>query len=147
MDYGLGYTRNINSTFTFNLFADWKYNFNQMTMFVQIFDDDGAYSIYYLAQPINVIPDLTNLTATMENLISNEPTFKSNKILNEGSFVSSIQEIQKMSSLLSYESLLDRASLILTGNAPIFPQTFDPVIYFSGLKTVKLYIYPIFYGR
>ncbi len=143
MDYGLGFTRNINSAFNFNLFADWKYNLYQMTIYVQIFDDDGAYAIFYLAQPINVIPDLTNLTATMENLISNEPTFKSNTILNEGSFVSSIQEIQKISSLLNYESLLDRASLILTGNAPIFPQTFDRVIDFSRLKTVLLYIYHI----
>jgi hypothetical protein len=72
----------------------------------------------------------------MNDLIEENPLLDSNIILNEGIFVNSIQEIQRITSLLNDESISDKLGLILKGDAPIFPQTYGPLCNYSGVIPV-----------
>jgi hypothetical protein len=108
-----------------------------LKVYVQIYDDDKAFAIYEIPQPITVLPNFSNLQTTIDQLISKNPLFSTNIILNEGSYLLSIQEIQRISSLLNEQSLSDKFGLILNGNAPFFPQTFGPLSNYSGVFPVK----------
>jgi hypothetical protein len=132
----LGFNLRLNETFDVKLFAGAVYNSNQMNLYVQVYDNDGAFSIYSLAQPITIYPNMTNLTSIMNDLIADNPLFDTNIILNEGSVKESIQEIQRISSLLNYQSLSDKLGLILIGDAPLFPQTYGPLWNYSGVISV-----------
>jgi hypothetical protein len=134
----LGYNKLTNETFEVKLFAGAIYNSNQINFYVQVYDNDGALTIYEIPQPITVSPNETNLTSLMNDLITENPLLDSNKILNEGHFVNSIQEIQRISSLLNDESLSDKLGLILKGDAPIFPQTYGPLWNYSGVIPVNI---------
>ena len=139
VEHGLGYNM-INEKFVAKLFAGAIYNSNQMNLYVQVYDNDGAFTIYEMPQPIAIYPNETNLTSLMNDLITENPLLDSNVILNEGTFVKSIQEIQRISSLLNDESLSDKLGLILKGDAPIFPQTYGPLWNYSGVLPVRLEI-------
>jgi hypothetical protein len=134
----LGYNIKINETFVAKLFAGAIYNSNQMNLYVQVFDNDGAFTIYEMPQPIAIYHDETNLTSLMNDLITENPLLDSNVILNEGTFVKSMQEMQRISSLLNDESLSDKLGLILKGDAPIFPQTYGPLWKYSGVIPVNI---------
>jgi hypothetical protein len=135
VEYGLGYMNKLNETFDGKIFAGAIYNSNQINFYVQVYDNDGAFTIYEIPQPITIYPNETNLTS-LNDLITENPLLDSNVILNEGTFVYSIQEIQRISSLLNDESLSDKLGLILKGDAPIFPQTFGPLWNYSGVLPV-----------
>jgi len=126
----------INETFVAKLFAGAVYNSNQMNLYIQVYDNDGAFTIYNLPQLITFYSDETNLISIMNDLIEENPLLDSNIILNEGIFVNSIQEIQRISSLLNDESISDKLGLILKGDAPIFPQTYGPLWNYSGVIPV-----------
>ena len=64
-----------------------------------------------MAPPVRVVPDVAYLENVIEKIISGDPYFSSNIILNEGAFVQSIQELQSISSLLNEQSLSDKAGL------------------------------------
>ena len=134
----MGYNKQINETFEVKLFAGAIYNSHQMNFYVQVYDNDGAFTIYEISQSINVYPHETNLTSLMNDLITENPSFGSNINLYEGSFLKSIQEIQRISSLLNDQSLSDKLGLILKGDAPIFPQTYGPLWNYSGVMPVIL---------
>jgi hypothetical protein len=136
----LGYNKQINNPFDVKLFAGAIYNANQMNLYVQVYDNNGAFTIYELPQSITIYQNQTNLTSFMNDLITGNPLFDSNIILNEGSFIKSIQEIQRMSSLLNDQSLSDKLGLILKGDAPIFPQTYGPLWNYSLVAPVILEI-------
>jgi hypothetical protein len=133
----LGYTTKLDEKFDVKIFAGAIYNSNKMNFYVQVYDNDGAFTVFNSSQSIIVALDDTNFTLTINNMISENPNFESNVILNEGSFLASIQEIQRISSLLNYQSQSDKLGLILHGNAPIFPQTFGPLSNYSGVIPVK----------
>ncbi len=114
-----------------------------MIVYIQIYDNDKAFAVCEISQPITVVPDFPNLQTTIEQLILQSPHFRTNIILNEGSYLSSIQEIQRISSLLNEQSLSDKLGLILNGSAPMFPQTFGPLSSYSGVKPVTINL--IFY--
>jgi hypothetical protein len=132
----LGYNRKINETFNVNIFAGAIYNSNQMNLYVQVSDNDGAFTIYEIPETITVYPHKTNLTSIMHDLLTENPLADTNIILNEGSFIKSIQEIQRISCLLNDQSLSDKLGLILKGYAPIFPQTYSPLWNYSGVIPV-----------
>jgi hypothetical protein len=134
----LGYNKQINQTFEVKLFAGAVYNSNQMNLYVQVYDNDGAFTIYEIPHCITVYPHESNLTSLMNDLITENPSFDSNIILYAGSFKESIQEIQRISSLLNDDSISDKLGLILKGDAPIFPQTYGPLWNYSGVKPVIL---------
>ena len=136
----MGYNSRLNETFDVKLFAGAIYNSNQMNLYVQVYDNDGAFTIYEMPQPIAIYPNETNLTSLMNDLITENPSFESNINLYEGSFLKSIQEIQRISSLLNDQSLSDKLGLILKGDAPIFPQTYGPLWNYSGVLPVRLEI-------
>ena len=137
IDYGLGFNSNINTTFALKMFPGAIYDSNQMKIYVQIYDNDGAFTIYDLPQFITVYPDKTNFTARINSLISEDPFFETNIILNEGSSVKSIQEVQRVSSLLNDQSLSDKLGLISKTNAPLFTQMYGPLWNYSGVFPVN----------
>jgi hypothetical protein len=109
-----------------------------MNLYVQIYDSYGAFTIYEIPQSITVYPHETNLTSLMNDLITEDPSSDSILIIYEGSFKERSQEIQRISSLLNYQSLSDKLGLILKGDAPIFPQTYGPLWNYSGVIAVIL---------
>jgi len=114
------------------------YASNQAKIYVQIYDDDEAFAVYEIQNPITIFADRTNFTDTMSKLISNDPKFETNQILKEGSYLSSLQEIQTISSLLNDQSLGDKFGLIKSeGNSSLFPQTFGVLYTYSQNRTVR----------
>ena len=59
-----------------------------------------------------------------------------NIILNEGSNMPSLEEIQTISSLLNEQSLKDKQTIMLNGSGPIVPQIFGPFTNFAGVSPV-----------
>ena len=108
-----------------------------MHIYVQIYDNDGAYTIFYIPQTVFVYPDERNLILNMDKLTSIDPKFESNIILNEGSYIGSIQEIQRISSILNNPSLSDKLGLITNDNQPTFPKTYGPLANYSGVTPVN----------
>ena len=108
-----------------------------MTIKAQVYDGDNAFSVFEIQQQVVVMPDLSVLNNLINNLQVKDTSFLTNKILNECSFLPTLQEIQMISSLLNEQSLSDKLGLILNGSGPIFPQNFGPLSNFSGVIPVK----------
>ena len=87
---------------------------------------------------VTVVPDFSNFQATMNNLIARSPSFAVNKILNEGSFLASLQEIQAISSLLNEQSLSDKLGLLRQDYlaSSYFPQVYGPLCNYGGVNAV-----------
>ena len=126
----------MNASFGVKLFPGAVYNSYQMNIYAQIYDNDGAYAIYDLPQPNTAIPDESNIASVMDNLYSQEPTFETNLILNQGSVLASAQEIQIISSILNIQSLSNKLALVLAKDSPIYTQKFGPMSNYSGLVPV-----------
>ena len=131
--------------FQTNLFPGAVYDSYKMSIYVQIYDINGAFSIFDFPQQITVIPDLmSNLTIVEERLILNDPSFDINILLNEGSYLDSIREIQKISGLLNEKSLSDQMGLIKFNNNTdlTFPLIYGPLTNYNGILPVKnLYLF------
>jgi len=114
---------------------------NQAKIYVQIYDNDEALAVHEIQHPITILADRNNFTNTLSKLISRDPLFETNRILNEGSYLSSLQEIQTISSLLNDQSLADKFGLISSlKNTSLFPQTFGPLYkYFTDRIVRSLY--------
>ena len=111
-----------------------------MSLIIQVYDNKGAYTSYEIESKITVIPDLYNLTYIVTNLITASPYFYINKILNEGSYLSSLQELQLISSLLNEQSLRDKYGLVCQDNSTVsFPKTYGPLSNYSGVLAVNLF--------
>ncbi len=136
VEYGLGYNMNLNETFNTTLFLGAIYNSLEMSIYVQVYDDDEAFTIFNIPQNVVVYSNETDLELIMEKLISSDSTFESNIILNEGAFMGSIQDIQKVSSFLNKQSLSDKLALILAGKPPLYPKTYGPSSNYSGVIPV-----------
>lgn len=114
-----------------------------------MYDDNDAFTLYNIESQITVWPDhsnLTNLDYIMEKLISRDSQFETNKILNEGSYLLSLQEIQTISSLMNDQSLSDKYGLVLNNqlNPPFFPQTFGRLFKEYSIRHVFFVNYSIF---
>jgi len=124
------------------LFTGAVYDSYQIRIYVQVYDDDEAFAVYDIETPITVSPpddNQTYLLTTMDKLITSDSLFIVNQILNEGSYLSSIEEIQLISSLLNDQSLSDKFGLLLNEkNNSFFPQTFGPLFNYSGVKPVSI---------
>jgi hypothetical protein len=138
VEYGLGYNSRLNETFDVKLFAGAIYNSNRMNLYIQVYDNDGAFSIFNIPHCITVNSHETNLTSLMNDLITDNPLSDTNIILYEGSFKESGQEIQRISSLLNDQSFSDKLGLILKGDSPIFPQLYGPLSNYFGVIPVIL---------
>jgi hypothetical protein len=116
LHYGLGYSKNTN--LTTKLFPGAIYNSYQMNIYIQVFDSDSAFSVLKILGNVTVIPDVNYLDSVINRIISSDPMFISNIILNEGSYTESIQELQSIAALINERSLSDKLGLILnqTGN-------------------------------
>ena len=125
--FGLG--SSLNGTITTKLIAGAVYNSYQMTIIVQIYDNDTAFAYYVIPKPVIVLIYLQNMTS---QLFSKETEL----ILSEGSYLTSIQEIQALASLLNEQSLQDKYGLVLNGIGPVFPQIFGPLFNYSGVLPV-----------
>ena len=113
---------------------------NQASIYVQIYDNDEAFAVYEIQKKIRIQADRNNFKNTLSRLISHDPLFETNRILNEGSYLPSLQEIQTISSLLNDQSLADKFGLISSlKNTSLFPQTFGPLFKSSLIRTVRLF--------
>ena len=110
LHYGLGYSTNTN--LTTRLFPGAIYDSYKLDIYIQAYDVDGAYRILQVTPPVRVVPDVVYLGSVIEKIISGDPYYSSNIILNEGAFVQSIQELQSISSLLNEQSLSDKVGLL-----------------------------------
>ena len=140
--YGLGYSTTVN--FTTNLFAGAAYDsFKISRIYVQVYDDDGAFTVYEIATPILIVlPDMTSFLANMNDLISANPYFSSNVILNQGSYLSSLEEIQTIASLLNHQSFSDKLALNLNDSSTLFfPSIYGPLANYSGVIPVNNLIF------
>ena len=139
LNLGLGY-----STTGFletTIFAGASYNSYQLNLYVQIYDNDKAFAVIEVSPYITVVLDSSNLQTIIDQLITKNPYFSTNKILNEGSYLLTIQEIQRITSLLNEQSLSDKFGLVLNKNAfANFPETFGPLSNYSGVTPVILNI-------
>jgi hypothetical protein len=107
-----------------------------MNIYVQVYDNDGAFSVFEIVSPIKVLPDLTNIDIDMEKLILNDPYYSKNIVLNQGSYLSSIQIIQTISSLLNTHSYSDKLAIILNKTSIAYPQIFGPMENFTDVTAV-----------
>jgi hypothetical protein len=148
VEYGLGYNMNLNETFSTKLFLGAVYNTLEMSIYVQVYDNDEAYTIYYIPQNIIVYSNEseTDLELIMEKLISTDSSFESNLKLNEGAFMGSIQVLQKISSFLNKQSLSDKLGLMSTGKPPIFPKVFGSLSNYSGVIPVICFLKYFFFS-
>ena len=76
------------------------------------------------------------MTSTINRLISGDPFFDLNQILHRGSYLLSIQEFQKLGSILNQQSLSDKVGLILNDSSTFFPQIYGPLANYSGVNPV-----------
>ena len=107
-----------------------------MNIIVQVYDNNGAFTTYEIETPITVLPDLTNLETIMDKLISADPYFSLNIILNQGSFIKSIQIIQTVSSILNTQSYSHKLGMILNKSSIAFPQIYGPMENYTGVNSV-----------
>jgi hypothetical protein len=119
------------------LFVGAIYDSNQISIYIQVYDNNGAFAIYEIPQSVTVLGDDASLETTMSKLIEKDPMFSSLVILNEGSFLGTIQEMQTLSSLLNERSLSDKLGLILKGNAALFTEMYGPLSSYSGVVPVN----------
>ncbi len=134
LDYGLGSSRN--GQLETRLFPG--YASNQAIINVQIYDNDKAFAVYEIKNTITIFADRENFTDTLSKLILRDPLFETNRILNEGSYLPSLQEIQTISSLLNDQSLADKFGLISSlKNTSLFPQTFGPLFKYYTFGIVR----------
>jgi hypothetical protein len=122
-----------------------------MRVYVQVYDEDGAYTIFEIEDEVTVRPDesdKTQMGMIIAKLISGDVDFASNKILNEGSFLMRIAEIQRISSLLNIKSQDDKLSIINYGDKILtqlaFPQIYGPSDEYKGAQMVEYLIIVIF---
>jgi len=112
-----------------------------MNIYAQIYDDNGAFRVYNIPDTIIVQPDFTSLSDIELGLISKNSSYETNKILNGGSYLPSLQEIQPISSLLNEQSLKDMLGLIESLNKrnvlSTFPQIYGPLNNYDGVLPVK----------
>ena len=107
-----------------------------MNIYAQVFDNDKAFTIYEIPQKVTVLPNCSILDTIMNKLIAQDIQYQTNIILNSGSYLPSLEEIQGISSILNEQSLQDKLGLTLNGSGPIFPQIFGPLSNYSGVVPV-----------
>jgi hypothetical protein len=122
-----------------NLFSGAIYNLHQMNIYAQIYGSDGVFTIYDLLDSVTVIPDtMSDLSKLEQSLIKKDPTFSTNILLSQGSYLQSIQEIQKISDLLNRQSLSDALGLLgLQSTEFKFPPIYGPLAKYEGVLAVK----------
>jgi hypothetical protein len=120
------------------LFSGAVYNSYQLQIYVQINDNDEAFTTYDIEQLISVMPNVSNLELIKEKLILADTSFIDNILLNEGDYLDSIQILQIISSLINDQSLSDKVGLILHENfTTAFPQIYGPFSNYTGATSVK----------
>jgi len=134
LHYGLGYSEN--GIYNTTLLAGAVYNSYKLRLYAQIFDDDGAFTIYHFNKTITVEPNFINYTVSLENLNSGNAFLSPNDILSQGSYLSSVQETQNIASLLNQQSLSDKLGLIFNDSYTLFPLTYGPLANFDGVNAV-----------
>ena len=113
-----------------------------MNIYVQIYDNQGAFNLFEIKEPIRVTPYLANLTYIMDNLILANAYFSTNIIMHEGNYLKSLQELQSIASLLNEQSLRDKYGLVLKNNSffNYFPNIYGPLTYFTGVSAVIFFL-------
>ena len=109
-----------------------------MQIYVQVYDNDGAFSVFEIIHPVSVLPDFSNFQTIMNKIISSDTYFRVNIILNQGSYLDSIQELQIISSLLNQNATSDKLDLIFNNYSTRFPQIYGPSTYTRVSIVIKI---------
>ena len=134
--YGLGYSKS--GYYLTQLIAGAVYDSYQInSITVQVYDNDGAFTTYKMNGPIIVFPDMSNIFTITNDLISGNPRSSTNIILNQGSYLSSLEVIQGISSLLNDQSLSDKLGLMSNKSTIFFPRIYGPLSAYSGVTPVS----------
>jgi len=104
---------------TLKLFPGAVYNSYQMSIYAQVYDSNDAFTIYQIAYDVTVLPDISNLNTLMQQIINMDTSFISNLVFYEGNYVTSLQEMQRISALLNEISSSDKYGLILNTTGKI----------------------------
>jgi hypothetical protein len=131
LHYGFGNSRT--PSLKFKSFSGAIYDSNQMSIYVQVYDSDGAFSIFNLEKTtLTVAGDLenSNFTSFTQRLVTGDLSIETNRILDEGAYLPSIQEIQRMASMLNEQSLDDKQKL--KEDTPLFPRIYGPLWNFTS---------------
>ena len=110
-----------------------------MNIYAQIYGSNGVFTTYDLTGSITVTPDIMiDLSKIAQALISKDSTFSTNILLSQGSYLQSIQEIQKISDLLNRQSLSDALGLLGANSTEFkFPPIYGPLANYEGVLPVK----------
>lgn len=109
LNVGLGY--GLNGSLSTLLPPGATYDLFQMSIYVQISDNDDGLTIFQITPPITVIPDNVKFQNMMTQLMSGDPTQVFNRNLNEGNNQIVIQDILTFMSVLNLQSLADKKGL------------------------------------
>ena len=109
-----------------------------MSIYVQVYDLDGAFFTYFISDTVTVTPIFNDTLINALILVdANSDTYR---ILNGGSYLSSIQEIQRVASLMNEQSLSDKLGSMITIDHSVnkysFPLTYGPLFNYTGVKPV-----------
>ena len=135
LHYGLGYSWN--NSFDTSIFSGAVFDSYKLQVYVQIYDNGSAFTIYEIQPPIIVQPDVSNLKLIQDRLLLEDMTFIDYILLNEGDYLESIKIMQCLSSLVNDESLSDKLSLAMNVGNTQFPELYGPLENYQGVTPVS----------
>ena len=91
------------------LFLGASYNSFKMSIYAQIYDENGCFQNYTVYDDLVVVQVEPNpIYSIVTRLVNNDPTFNSKIILDSGSYLDSLQVIQSISSQLNEQSYYEK---------------------------------------
>ena len=145
MDYGMGYLKTSTSPFTSTsittkLFAGAVYDSYNMYVYAQVYDENGAFTVFSIDEPVIVVPDYNDVIVDRVKLTIESYTLDSLTNLER------IAEIQRISSLLNLQSLEDKLGIMgqskkSQNNKIIFPNVYGPLSEYAGITPVLFMIF------
>ena len=107
--YGIGYS--FDGNLITKLFPGAIYDFNKLNIIVKIYDNDNAFTLYEINQPLIIIKEdliQQEIEIEFDNLI-----YDINRILNQGNYLSTLEEIQRLNGLMNIISYIHKYRLKL----------------------------------
>ena len=145
MDYGLGFLKTSTSPFTSTsittkLFAGAVYDSYKMYVYAQVYDENGAFTVFSIDEPVIVVPDYNDVIVDRVKLTIE------NYMLDSLTNLERIAEIQRISSLLNLQSLEDKLGIMSQSkksqnNKIIFPNVYGPLSEYAGITPVLFVIF------
>jgi hypothetical protein len=147
MNYGLGFLKTSSNPFTSTsittkLFAGAVYDSYKMYVYAQVYDENGAFTVFSIDEPVIVVPDFNDVIVDRVKLTIESHT------LDGVTNLERIAEIQRISSLLNLQSLEDKVGIMgqskkSQNNKIIFPNVYGPLFEYAGITPVLFMIFVV----